>query len=568
MKVKLPPDQAEVGKLSSTSDDQVHFRVKLLKKTSLLAVIVALTMVDIAAALLSSSRQGDKKIREIRRPSTHGRFLNVQIKPPSLFSSTMSNQKTHPTFLIPSQVLKAHPSSSSSSSATPIVAAPTGNSNPNQKRKRRRRKASSSMTSSNTTNTSRPSKSGNLPDIFWRSIPMKHLRYHPNFEPLPLPETIRKLESLEDIRLFRQESWQWDAVHEGRCTTSQAVAALGFLEPEAGKILGVPRSWQRGGLGAYHRLRKSALRTLDDMNEVLCKSNFSIPTNDIFGGKDSSLWTTPTTGFPFAAKYMVRMTQSDRDERRKMSQAMSNSPGFDFSIRMMWGNSQEATALLTALNYFWKQDSGVVLKEVGMCGGGLQTNHTTGDASSLLVGATPDGLICYPNGTIEALEVKNHCPFFPAKAPKTHRSSQRHSRGNRFIIRHFDFDNAGVPSQYIPQLMMEMLCVGDNCKSAIMVRLTATSGALILRVRRDDEWISEMLYWLNRFQLDFVEREEPPPPNFFLECSSQEDRERYTRFLQKTLDIQKKVELVASIPHSEIQRATASQAGMSNLFLD
>ena len=88
---------------------------------------------------------------------------------------------------------------------------------------------------------------------------MDDLRGHPNFIPLPRPETIEKLDSLEDVRMFRQDSWQWDAVHQGRCTTSQTVAALGFLEPEAGKILGVPRSWQRGGHGPYYRLQQPAL---------------------------------------------------------------------------------------------------------------------------------------------------------------------------------------------------------------------------------------------------------------------------------------------------------------------
>lgn len=402
---------------------------------------------------------------------------------------------------------------------------------------------------------------------------MEDLRQHPQFESLPLPETIHKLESLEDIRLFRQESWQWDAVHEGRCTTSQAVAALGFLEPETGKLLGVPRSWRRGGQGAYHRLREPALRTLEELNEVLCNSNFTIPQNVDPTVKDPTVWTKATTNheqgggkhFPFAAKYMRHITQKDVEERRELSQTLAKTPGFDFSVRMMWGNAQEATALLTALNYFWKQDNGVILKEVGMCGGGLQINRTSGETSNLLVGATPDGLLCYPNGTVEALEVKNHCPFFAM--PSTNRRGNPR-RGKKFTIRHFDIEDAGVPSQYIPQLMMEMLCVGENCRSSIMVRQTATSGSLVLRVHRDDEWIEEMLFWLHRFQLDFVEREEPPPENFFLHAPDEEDRERYNKFLEKTLELKSKVEVVAHIPHCQVQRAMTVRPGMAQLFLD
>jgi len=474
--------------------------------------------------------------------------------------------------LVPSQVLKAHPGSSSIPSSAPIPVA-VANEIPTTQQQKQQQRQRNNVTHRQNKNVKKPSKAfktGNLPDIYWRSVPMDHLRHHPHFEPLPLPETIEELLSLEDIRFFRQDSWQWDAVHEGRCTTSQAVAALGFLEPETGKMLGVPLSWQRGGLGAYYRLRKPALRTLAEMNQVLCNHHSRrTPTrkvDDATRNNVNTIWTIPTQGFPFPAKYMVRMGQAEIDERRRQSQRMSSTPGFDFSVRMMWGNAQEATALLTALNYFWKEDQGVKIKEVGMCGAGLLINHTTtGQRSNLLVGASPDALICYSNGTVEALEVKNHCPFFAVKSSK---QKVGQGKGKRFTVRHFDIENATLPIQYIPQLMMEMLCVGEHCQSGIMVRLTATSGALILRLRRDDEWIEEMLYWLNRFQSDFVEQEEPPPSNFFLQGTSAADKERYLKFLQMTMALQKKVEVAANIPHADIQRATASRSGMANLFLD
>lgn len=482
--------------------------------------------------------------------------------------------------MIPSQVsgitLRAQASDGLSSTDTATAnneqfsassaAAPVYSSNPNQKRKRRRHKKSTTNSAQTTKADYKPRRSGDLPDIYWRSITMADLRHHPRVQALPLPENIAKLESLEDIRYFSQESWQWDAVHEGRCTTSQAVAALGFLEPRAGKILGVPRSWQRGGSGAYYRLRKQALRTLDEMNEFLCAENnkdgdTKEPT------KDSSIWTADVDGnIPFAAKHNVQMTQEEMQERKKLSKRLSRSSAFSSSIRMMWGNAQEATALLTALNYFWGQDDGVILKEVGMCGGGLQMNQTNGGGSSLLVGATPDGLLSYRNGTVEVLEVKNHCPFF-ATSPGGSRHHQQQSSG-QFAVRGFDFTGCSVPPQYVPQLMMEMLCVGTNCRSAIMVRQTATSGALILRIRRDDVWIDEMLYWLNRFQEDFVEQESPPPTNFFLEGGSTEDASRYMAFLERTKAMQDTVEVVAHVPHSQIQRASGTHPGKSDLFLD
>jgi hypothetical protein len=403
---------------------------------------------------------------------------------------------------------------------------------------------------------------------------MEHLRQHPNFEPLPLPETIKKLDSLEDIRWFRQESWQWDAVHSGRCTTSQAVAALGFLEPEAGKLLGVPRSWHRGGMGAYHRLRQPALRTLQELNSVLCAGHDEIEAPPKTNQNQTSVWIQPKkpTGqkkpFPFAAKYMIKVSDEEKERRRQRTRKYSKSSSFDHSVRMMWGNAQEATSLLTALNFFWHKDDRVILKEVGMCGGGLETNTTTG-TSNLLVGATPDGLLHHPDGTIEVVEVKNHCPFYSYSAPARKGKSTRNKNPKRFSIRHYGFDKAGgILPHYVPQLMMEMLCVGPMCRSAIMVRQTATTGALVMRIQRDNGWIEEMLYWLNRFQADFVEPQLPPPENFFLNGSSTLDQERYLKFLNWTKDLESKVELMAHVLPPEIQRATGTRPGITNLFLD
>jgi len=247
---------------------------------------------------------------------------------------------------------------------------------------------------------------------------MEHLRSHPLFDPLPPPETIASIETLEDVRQFRQDSWQWDALHEGRCTTSQAASALGFLEPQAGVELNIPLSWRRGGQSAYYRLssNKEPLRTVPGMNAVLCEGASAMRT---------SPWSTarPQKGpfwivlrhaganqYPFAAKYLVKITPDERRNRRSKAEHYAAN-GFFRSVRTSWGTAQEATSLLTALNYFHKVEPGVRLKEVGMCGAGLRCNQT----QNVLIGASPDGILCYPNGTMEALEVKDHCPFVPAR---------------------------------------------------------------------------------------------------------------------------------------------------------
>eukprot|EP00526_Cylindrotheca_closterium_P005736 CAMPEP_0113619304 /NCGR_PEP_ID=MMETSP0017_2-20120614/9800_1 /TAXON_ID=2856 /ORGANISM="Cylindrotheca closterium" /LENGTH=581 /DNA_ID=CAMNT_0000528873 /DNA_START=88 /DNA_END=1833 /DNA_ORIENTATION=+ /assembly_acc=CAM_ASM_000147 len=452
----------------------------------------------------------------------------------------------------------------------------------------------------NNNNNSSPQirRHGNFPDVFWRCVPMEHLRQHPNFVPLPLPESIDHIAELEDIRWFRQESWQWDAIHEGRCTTSQAVAALGFLEPKAGRILGVPRSFHRGGMGAYQRLRRPALRTLEEMNAVLCSQNHNASSGHQSTSsqqlqqqqEDSSIIWLPYRGGggntknQFASRYCIPVDEDDRQQRRQemKHQYHHSSNVLDYSVRMTWGNTQESTALLTALNYFVQQvGPDVKLCEIGMCGAGVQL-----EGSKLLLGATPDGVICHPGGRKEILEVKNHCPFFESGM----RNNNNNRSQSRFAIRPGKLlasdgtKKAGVFPHYVPQLMMEMYCMGPECQSAIMVRQTATAGALIIRIYRDDEWIQEMLYWLQRFQSDYVDTGTPPPPNFFLvepNNSSEEEetagvgvdhnasRARYRKFLDWTIDLESKVDLLDHVPNNRIQRAHSATPGtLVDLFLD
>jgi hypothetical protein len=363
---------------------------------------------------------------------------------------------------------------------------------------------------------------------------------------------------------------------------SQAAATLGFLEPLAGDFLGVPRGLRRGGQGAFRRLsHQPALQTLEEMNLILCEkregedssgdyTNIDTTASVPFGASNSracTYWTTPSN-IPFAAKYMVPVTVQARKLRRDRAQVYANTPNIQRSIRMIWGNIQEATALLTALNYFWNQDNRTTLKEVGMCGAGVSLNQPMG----LLVGATPDALLMHPDGSVEAVEVKNHCPFHPNLT--TSRSTNRSSNGKqnkkskgKFRVTGQKFSPVdGVMPQYLPQLMMEMFCVGDNCQSAILVRQSALDGALIIRIHRDDQWIEEMMYWLRRFYGDFVRRNKPPPPNFFYQG---DDQTRYKSFLESTKQVLKsKVELLAHIPNDEIQRASGSFPESNNLFLD
>lgn len=398
-----------------------------------------------------------------------------------------------------------------------------------------------------------------------RAVPTEHLRFHPRFVPLPPPETIASLETLEDVRNFRQGSWQWDALHEGRCTSSQVAAALGMLEPDAGDALKIPASWRRGGTSAYYRLREKPLYTLEEMNAVLCEGATSMRTSPWNAKPEKGpFWVVPQAGkegdpYPFAAKYLMKVTHEERHHRRQKAEQYAAS-GMFMSVRMSWGTAQEATSILTALNYFCKIEPSTYLKEVGMCGAGLSSNQTNVE-SSALVGATPDAIICHPDGTVEALEVKNHCPFVPAAY-----FDKDGTTNLRYAIRQMPFRDPTVPPLYVPQLMMEMLCVGPECRSAVMVRQTATNGAVILRLHRDDEWIDEMMFWLNRFQREYVHKDDPPPRDFF--WNDEELGDRYKAFIERTKEIGTNVDVLQYVKHHEVQRVLATSRNITSLFLD
>lgn len=116
--------------------------------------------------------------------------------------------------------------------------------------------------------------------------------------------------------------------------------------------------------------------------------------------------------------------------------------------------------------------------------------------------------------------------------------------------------------------MMEMFCMGPDCESAILIRQTATNGALILRIKRDNDWIKEMLYWLARFHDDFVRSGKPPPPNFFWNSTDSAERTRYHQFLERTKQIESNADVLDHIPNRKIQRVVGESSRAMDLFLD
>ncbi|RYG65115.1 hypothetical protein EON64_12595 [archaeon] len=54
---------------------------------------------------------------------------------------------------------------------------------------------------------------GQCPNVYWRSIPVEHLRKHPLYQALPDVESVC-IVSVRDLGLYAQDSWQWDALHQ------------------------------------------------------------------------------------------------------------------------------------------------------------------------------------------------------------------------------------------------------------------------------------------------------------------------------------------------------------------
>jgi hypothetical protein len=217
------------------------------------------------------------------------------------------------------------------------------------------------------------------------------------------------------------------------------------------------------------------------------------------------------------------------------------------SARRAWGSAQEATAVLAALNYFSSASPGSVVHESGMFPlealegnkqhqlwrqqqqqqqqqqqeQGVDSDSAVDvyesltqwvlDGSLPLLGASPDGILQHSEdsgGAVEVLEVKCSSPFirgrglgpvspasFSSPASPTSPTSPTSASGASHSMtvsmapppqhRHHRH-GPGLAAWHVPQLQLEMLCVGAHCRSAVVVTLSVC-GARIYRIQRDDQ---------------------------------------------------------------------------------
>eukprot|EP00943_MAST-04B_sp_MAST-4B-sp1_P003754 g3754.t1 len=411
----------------------------------------------------------------------------------------------------------------------------------------------------------------------WVYIPEDHLRAHPLYKQLPVVESLRKLNSFGDLSLFRQSSQQWNLMHNGRLTTSRAAGATGMLEKKFARKLGIPDSLSGNGKARqsfFHLRNAPAFVNLLGAEKILCgldesnndnykndaETKFLIKQNDEYiSTLEKSLWTkndVKKNSKKFAYNYM-------RNNDKKNSNNKANA--YNKYNRMAYGNIQEPTAILVALNHFYKYN--FTIHECGMYAGEAllekydnhinninkntkQEKHDTKSSISnyselqekqiemlkeLLkigcrIGASPDGVIKNNKNQndVQALEVKNHLNL------------------NKQAYATFE----SMSTWYVVQLQLEMFCIGPNCKSAILVRLSSTKGAVIFKMKRDDEYILMMLKRFQIFYSKFVLTNTPPPSNF------DNDNELLQRFVEKTNNIAKsKTSIVKRLWPNQIQRS-------------
>eukprot|EP00041_Stephanoeca_diplocostata_P020270 m.451193 g.451193 ORF g.451193 m.451193 type:complete len:508 (+) comp21523_c0_seq3:114-1637(+) len=401
------------------------------------------------------------------------------------------------------------------------------------------------------------SQHGDFPNVHWRAISMQELRLHPRFTALPLPAQVR-VQSPTDFRLFRQGSEEWSQLHIGRLTTSIAASALGFYEQSAAKMLRIPKSLRshHKSIEAAKRLREPPCAPTDvaEGNGTTAVCEEDAGGNDIWTHVETTSRNVNNTGNATKNGFVLR---SSLPTRRRTKRPFS-SVG---SVRLAWGREQEATSILAAVNYFAEHGNAMV-EEAGMQPWeavtrpiGLRCGREA-FAHLPLLGASPDALLRWPDGHVEPVEVKNHSPFatVPKRGPRPP-DPRRARKGKRAAPKVGNFSISdpgpfeGVAVWHLPQLYLHMLCT--NAPSAIFMSCSATKGANIVRIHRNDDLLQTMLHYLNQFAASYADSTSPawPPEDFFWQDEGY--RDMLNRFITASRTT---VEVVAHVANDDVQR--------------
>ena len=206
------------------------------------------------------------------------------------------------------------------------------------------------------------------------------------------------------------------------------------------------------------------------------------------------------------------------------------------SVRLAWGNTAEAGALMQLLNDFpnveeihevglCRVSRDVLLKYEEMCGCKLPQLGASPDAIALI--RSDDGENAFERVVVE---VKNRSPFYRTQSgyyrvgdpplPKT------------------------IPAYHVPQVQLEM--VSANASSCLLCMRNVTRGTSVFRVKRDEEYLKQMFRVIGRLYENYCLREDAksPPENWLANDPI------HALLVRKTRDIAQNAELVTILAPS------------------
>lgn len=347
---------------------------------------------------------------------------------------------------------------------------------------------------------------GGFPNVYFNSnagtlSDVKHAR----FIPLPLLGDV-SIPDRASYRYIRETDELWSTLHRGRLTSSRLAAAMGFYEPRAAKILGLPRVYTSHSkmISVYHHLREKVSDAYDSNIQSSVAHDLNIHAHLV--------------------SYDKHMRDDARDDsllesvKIRTSRYLHNQRDVQ-KVRMAWGSAQEAATIsllcqrLPGAPFFLMEVGLMSLDVASLC-------DTWGFRVDDLppIGATPDGLLVdtctdaasaahgfaqkhLDGARFKVVEVKNVCPF----------SSRRNGKKG-FELRDRGPRNSLDPL-YVPQLQFHMLCSGVD--TALLASRSATKGTNVFQMQRDDEYIRAMLEVIRCFYTTYVKKSKVPPQNAF-----------------------------------------------------
>lgn len=333
---------------------------------------------------------------------------------------------------------------------------------------------------------------------------------------------------------------QWSS---GRMTTSKLACCIGFFESYTAGVMNIPRSLQSHSraIAAWHQLRARPPTSWS----FLCEKTVFIdstaePKSNPWSVDSSStsmhqyaynpIENTSKLDVLFNTASAARLAWGSAQEATAVLAALNYFASIEPGTIVKEAGLLTFEALQESIEHLTYLEQESVLRDIlhsqqsdPMPTGATATKTVDtrsistyslyrdlstwifGDKTLPLLGASPDGIIQHADGRVEVLEVKCTSPFMDAtknKKPQQQQSAaaveprvpivspapamtvmKGYGRGSGGR----DLDGSeGLPVWHVPQLQLEMLCVGAHCRSAVVVVLCIT-GARIFGIERDDQ---------------------------------------------------------------------------------